>query len=301
MEKKKLEIKDAVIPPVVENRISQTLAQIQSEEKNTMHVKKNKRYIKRAIAIAACATICLTGGYAVNRLGNSNPVTDAGAGKLADIADKMADRFIIKVNAAELTGQEPVPIHVNPAESADAVLDASDDNRDVVSYCFNLPLTVEGENIEKVTYTINEGCFQVIESSKNPYVTDGVECDALDLGRCGGFNHEAGMESEEAATERIRCMTSVTLDYSKQAGDDFWLNFGNVKSGMQEAFDLIWGEGATEESCAKAYNLLMGDTVIEVTVTYTDGTTNTKKIQLEGGTMDSDGSPIAEIYVKEMD
>lgn len=244
-----------------------------------------KKFMKRVIAVAACAAICLS-GYGV-----TNYLRDASLETVSDV-------FIVKAYAQELTSDNEVPITVGAESISSGICGSEKDGH--VSYCINLPLTCEGENIKSITYSINKGCFQIIEPADKTYLLDYIEhAENMEFGKCGGLGDEK-VDSALWPKEKELYLDSFTVDYNNQVGEDFWINIGNVVPNM---YDVIWGEKDSMEEEVEACNKLLSDVEINITVTFEDGTQSSKVIGLENKIVDK--RPIKpcksiEIFIKEL-
>lgn len=292
---------------MTDEKFDQILKQALTPQNKASELKIKKRVrtygmnklMKRGIAVAACAIFCLCGYYATTHLNADNQ-----NGVLDTTLTKVSDAFTIKVQAAELTGENRLPISVAEDTSASYVLGSLEGEEGTISYCINLPLSCEGENIKNVTYSINKGCFQIVEPADTSYVVDYIEHtgDDTNFGQCGGFYDEE-LDPSQWREVKVMYLDSFTVDYDKQTSDEFWTNIGNIVPNMKEAFDLIWNDDVTDND-AKAHNMLLSDVEITVTVTFEDGTQSSKVLGLESKVVDGDNEKgsdrIAEIFVKEL-
>jgi len=285
MDKKKLEIKDAVIPPVVRNKIDLAYLQIQSEQEKKMKTISISRAYKRIIAVVACAALCVCGGYAYDAFKISS-----NEGHLDDVTGSAEETshtnpFTLKVLAAELNKETPQPISVSGAISPSWALSGHEADYSI-SYVINFPLSCEGENIESVTYSINKGFFQLIEATDDIYVIDqtAYEGDTAQIGLVGGFVDEEN-SGESVRPSNLYHSTGYTVAYDKQAGDWFRSNVCGECSNMEAAFHLIWDSGS-DEDYAKALNLLLEGIEITVTTNYVDGSSSSETLGLEAQIVD---------------
>lgn len=280
MDKKKLEIQDTVIPQIVRNRMNLAYSKIQSEQEKSMKTIHMPKVVKRMIAIVACAAICLCGSYVYNNL-----KSDANETVKNELSDGTKDvfptsPFTIKVMAAELSQGVPQPISVGKTASPSWVL-SGNENDYSVSYCINLPLSCEGANIKSVTYSINEGTFQIIEPKDDTFVVDGsaYEDDTTGFGQIGGFYDESC--DIETRPINLLYLTSYTVNYDKQVGDEFWSNICLERSDMEEAFGLLWRNTGIIEDEVKALNMLLNGVEINVTANFKDGSSSSEMLGLE--------------------
>lgn len=245
-----------------------------------------KKLLKRVIAVAACAAICLS-GYGV-----TNYLMDASL-------EKVSNTFIVKAYAQELTSDNSIPITIGE-ESGNGYVMGGSEKDGHVSYCINLPLSCEGENIKNITYSINKGCFQIIEPADKTYLVDYIEhTENMEFGKCGGLGDEE-VDSDLWPEEKELYLDSFTVDYNNQVGEDFWINIGNVVPNM---YEIIWSEKDSIEEQAEADNMLLSDIKINVTVTFEDGTQSSKTIGLETKIVDKrpeKSCRAIEFFIKEL-
>lgn len=283
MNKKKLVIRDAVIPPIVHSKMNLAYSQIQSEqERKKMKMKPISKMMKRVIAAAACAAVCLCGAYAYYDFSKDRSGGEDGI-QVAD-AVTSSNPFTIKVMAAELDRDSALPISVGESASSSWLL--SGDREDFsISYCINLPLNCEGENIKSVTYSVNTGTFQVVEPQDDVYVMDGIayEGDTAGFGMIGGFHDEAADDEEETRPVNVFYLKSYTVNYDKQSSDEFWSNICCDRADMEEAFRLIWDSDDSPEDDVKALNQLLDGVEITVTANFEDGSSASETLCLEAG------------------
>ncbi len=153
-----------------------------------------------------------------------------------------------------------------------------------VNYCINIPFSCEGDNIEKIAYSINKGAFQIVQAEGESIIVDGeayVEDDRISNMTCGsiGGNYkddELGLPEKPMETKFYK---SFTLNYQKQSDDDTWINIVDNVPDSKEAFDLIWGRDDLE-SFNSGLQKLLDNTVITCTVWYTDNTSQSVDIKV---------------------
>ncbi len=155
-----------------------------------------------------------------------------------------------------------------------------DDEAGVVDYCFNMPFTCVGDHIEKVTYSINNGAFQIVQPENETIIVDGQLYEGeLNTGSIGGdYNEENdGLPSRPFETVLYK---SFTLDYNRQSDEYTWINICNSRPDSKDVFDLIWGEGMSLEDMNNGMQQMLDNTVITCTVQYTDQTSQSVDIKV---------------------
>ena len=171
--------------------------------------------------------------------------------------------------AAELEEGKPVTLNIG-GEDNPAVLGGTENEE--ISYCISAPITCEGENIETVTYSINNGAFQIVQPTDENIIVDGqpytYEMYAGQIG--GGYSEENnGLPSKPY---EVVLYKSFTLDYDIQSDDHTWINICNSLPYDSETFNLIWGDESSAQDTSNGINNLLNNTVITCTVDYSDGT-----------------------------
>lgn len=271
---------------MTDEKFEQILKQALTPQNNDSELKIKKRVrtydmkkiAKKVIAVAACAVLTLSGYHALNQLNVNTPITD---GELKN----ESNTFKLMAYAAEITADNATVIKKNGVYGGHYM--GADEAKGTMHYCINLPLICEGETIKTITYSINKGCFQIIEPTDSTYLIDSVEHVTNDIDHVGGdisFGMVGG--SDDSEQENVLYLDSFTLDYNKQSGNGFFINIGNVVPNMQEAINLKWNSDFSAENTQKAENMLLSDVQITVTITFEDGTQSTKVIGLESVIVD---------------
>ena len=159
-----------------------------------------------------------------------------------------------------------------------------DEETGQVDYCINIPFSCEGENIEKIVYSINRGAFQIVQAQGESIIVEGEayeEDDRINNMNCGsiGGNYsddEMGLPEKPIETKYYK---SLTLNYQKQSDDDTWINIVDNVPDSKEAFDLIWGRDDLQ-SFNSGLQKLLENTMITCTVWYTDNTSQSVDIKV---------------------
>ncbi len=165
-----------------------------------------------------------------------------------------------------------------------------DDETGQVDYCINIPLTCEGENIEKITYSIHKGAFQIVQAEGASIILDGEiyeddeRINHMNCGSIGGeYSEETGLPEVPVETKFYK---SFTVDYEKQSDDHTWINVVDNVPDSREAFNLIWGQEADElEAFNSGLQKLLDNTVITCTVWYSDNTSQSVDIKVSSRIM----------------
>ena len=247
--------------------------------------------IKTIIGVMAGAAACVAlaaGMY----LGNMGKVQDSGENgsigaflseKTEGVKDRIENAFTLKVLAAEPKDGEGEPSYTELTEgkAVTVFIDANSlcwglsANEEDGKVFFNLELQMncEGDNIESITYSIDNALFQIIQpeedSGEEIIITDGIDAEHT-------------------------FYKSYTVAYDKQSDSHTWINIcsdaeGRYVNNFMRLFDTNEADSAEDELAA--YRELFDGIVIHCTVTFEDGTTDTKDIAL-----DAEVLPYEEVY-----
>lgn len=181
--------------------------------------------------------------------------------------------------AAQLSVGKPVPL-LSADKANSWVLGGDDVDGSVVDYCISMPFTCVGDHIEKVTYSINNGAFQIVQPENETIIVDGQLYEGeLNTGMIGGdYNEENdGLPSRPFETVLYR---SFTLDYGRQSDTYTWINICNNRSVSKDIFDALWGEGKSLEDMNQGMQQMLDNTVITCTVEYSDRTSQAVDIRV---------------------
>lgn len=285
------------IPDIVSKKAETAFLQIRQsqERKNDMereqHVTK-KRHMgaKAAIAAAAAFALLVAASGAVGGVRGQHAYTD-GVSDL-DLADASSSvdgvsvetetiekTFALALKEAEdgqireLEAGKPVAISPDWASSWAICGDEEGD----YSYCLALPVVCEGEDIDSVTYSINQGAFEIVETKGTSIVTDMKPYDgSINAGSIGGGTDEATGEQVDAT---VAYCTEYSLDYDHQSSENLWINmvWDQISLTDDEA-GAIFGDGKDVEKRCAAMQKLIDGLGVTCTVHFTDGTEQTTRL-----------------------
>lgn len=314
MSKKNIFLQDVEVPEVVVKEADIAFSKIQRKGENRMKKEQNTGKI---IKITGAFAVCAACAALVIATGASKGVWDHFAGKSAEQAEEITeiaaeetidtkddtlmsainDMFTLRVMAAEPEGDgdasdlqsvplvagEPVPI-VSGDTSSSWVLGGGDDG--TVNYCISMPLICEGENIEKVTYSISKGAFQIVQpENEQSIIIDGqLYGKELNTGSIGGDYSEENDGYPSRPFETV-LYSSFTLDYQKQSDEYTWINICDEMSESGEIKELIWGDDYGMEEENRGIQKMLDGTVITCTAWYTDGSTQSVDVTVSSKIM----------------
>lgn len=287
---------DVEVPEIVLKKANAAFAQIKKERAEEMKNEKRnlslgkekgkiKKYAKPVIAAAACAVL-FAGIGICNSAGRNQEAplleTESGQGErvtAAETAQVQRNWFTMTAYAKEMEPGKPVPLTNMGDSGRSYVLDGSESGS--VDYCISTDFLCQGENIDHISYSINNGAFQIVQPI-NPEDRIIVEAQLyegkLNTGTIGGGVDEA--LEEQPVLYETALYQFFTLDYEKQSAGNTWINICNECPDNGELLHLLWGESATLEDASEGINRMLADTVITCTVYYTDGTSQSVDIEV---------------------
>ena len=282
---------DIVVPDIVQQKVVEAYLQI--KERGTEDMKKKnitlRRIMKPFIAAGICAALVIVAGK-LNHFSTVSEISETDmaeshivASEDGDLAQVLSKMFTMKVYAVDYPDAgETGYVTLNAGDSIlvkknglGYVLCEGEDG--FVSYCIETKFLCEGENIESITYSINEGAFQIVERPDESILIAGDKYDGiLNTGLIGGEDSDT-LDNPESVYELYK---SFTLSYDNQVNDHTWINICNETN---RSWDFLKGENMTLESRVAAIEEMMKNVKIACTVRYTDGTTCDAYITIGGG------------------
>ncbi len=231
---------------------------------------KSNKFIKAALAAAASLIVILTGNIVISGLHEKqNYITEN---------NTSGNSFSVTAYAKEITKTGKV----FPNTRASLAHAMGWDSNGKINFSFLFPLECKGKNIDTVTYKIKEGVFQISNPVGKSIVIHGEKPDkelelpssiiANDL----GDDKEAGYEFNQ--------YKSFTLDYNNQTNDKTCISVSDVSDlwsseKKNEAGKFINSQVGNYEKKLLS-DLFTKNLGITCTVTYNDGSTDTKNISV---------------------
>lgn len=305
-------LEDIEIPEIVQEKADIAFSAVKMEGMCRENMKKENQTIKRkekrmgsVAAAAACVAVVVTAGFfagsgrsqnehadiAGNDYEKDDEIAAATQGEeqsnLFDMFDKM---FTLKVKAAEAQNEDvqeialeqghPVPL--TSGDSTESWVLGGDADKGVVDYCFSMPLTCEGDNIESVTYSINNGAFQILqpENGESIIIRGQLYDGELNTGSIGGNYSDLEGDDQPWLYETV-LYKSFTLDYDKQTDESTWINVCNVRLLDAQTYNLIWGDGKSIQDMNTGLQKMLDNTIITCTVNYADSTSESVGIKVD--------------------
>lgn len=266
-----------------EGAVEKMLKTAESFEKKekVIHMKK---WIKGAVAASVAVAVTAGAIIGFNLLGGK------------------ANSFVMTVNAAEITKDNPISVGIGEGGMSIATKD------DGMEYYIDLPLSVKGENIKSVTYSVDKDAIAVhCRKDNNPVIDGDVVSESIDT--LFDQTHiaddmkvlETAMENEGQSVVETNSLeekllnsyvgkkySSITLAYDNQNPDGCAI--GIVGKRTNEPMP----EDESLEAKANRLDTIIGNTLY-CTVIFDDGTEQKQSIQI-GTTVTNFGTAHAESF-----
>ena len=324
-------LEDVEVPEIVQQKADKAFFAIQAERSFLMNdmVKKNRAkekvrnvFSKKIAFAAACmAVIVAAGALAGSVKGILEHSKSGSEDALLAAVDQIDKLFTLQVKAAgAVDGQmvplaegNPIPVTINNEKTGAWVFGA---DGSIVDYCIHIPQIVcEGDQIESITYSINNGAFQIVQpEGGESIISDGQLYNGeLNTGSIGGdyedaenaksvdndgqlYNGESdtgSIEIDEKGTKEglpsrpfeTLFYKSFTLNYDRQFDAYTWINICNERSDSEEIVQLIWNKEGSEEKYSSGVQKMLDNTVITCTVNYKDNTSQSADIKVDSHVM----------------
>lgn len=245
------------------------------------------RIVKIGVSAVACAALIIVGNATAGHYMMHTKSTEQGEVTVEE------NPFVICAQAAELTRDNPV--YIKEAVS-DTFGFRYGDNEGKAGFIMEMPLSVKGDKIKSVTYSIKNGFFEVVDKEKgDSTIIDSsayegapssfVTVEETEEGKSVTI-YAAGEATEEDREARAnqKALSSYTVAYDKQISDNTVINICGDSVLTEKEMKALYGSADPQET-ADMYNKMFGDTVITCTVTFADGTTQEQKIGIGGAVL----------------
>lgn len=245
------------------------------------------RIVKIGVSAVACAALIIVGNATAGHYMTHTNQTEQGEVTVEE------NPFVICAQAAELTRDNPV--YIKEAVS-DTFGFRYGDNEGKAGFIMEMPLSVKGDKIKSVTYSIKNGFFEVVDKEKgDSTIIDSsayegapssfVTVEETEEGKSVTI-YAAGEATEEDREARAnqKALSSYTVAYDKQISDNTVINICGDSVLTEKEMTALYGSADPQET-ADMYNKMFGDTVITCTVTFADGTTQEQKIGIGGAVL----------------
>ena len=266
-----------------EGAVEKMLKTAESFEKKekVIHMKK---WIKSAVAASVAVAVTAGAIMGFNLLGSK------------------ANSFVMTVNAAEITKDNPISVGIGEGGMSIATKD------DGMEYYIDLPLSVKGENIKSVTYSVDKDAIAVhCRKDNNPVIDGDVVSESIDT--LFDQTHiaddmkvlETAMENEGQSVVETNSLeekllnsyvgkkySSITLAYDNQNPDGCAIGIVGKRTNEPVPDD------ESLEAKAKQLDSIIGNTLY-CTVTFDDGTAQKQSIHI-GTTVTNFGTAHSESF-----
>ena len=266
-----------------EGAVEKMLKTAESFEKKekVIHMKK---WIKSAVAASVAVAVTTGAIIGFNLLGSK------------------ANSFVMTVNAAEITKDNPISVGIGEGGMSIATKD------DGMEYYIDLPLSIKGENIKSVTYSVDKDAIAVhCRKDNNPVIDGDVVSESIDT--LFDQTHiaddmkvlETAMENEGQSVVETNSLeekllnsyvgkkySSITLAYDNQNPDGCAIGIVGKRTNEPVPDD------ESLEAKAKQLDSIIGNTLY-CTVTFDDGTAQKQSIHI-GTTVTNFGTAHSESF-----
>ena len=266
-----------------EGAVEKMLKTAESFEKKekVIHMKK---WIKGAVAASLAVAVTAGAIIGFNLLGSK------------------ANSFVMTVNAAEITKDNPISVGIGEGGMSIATKD------DGMEYYIDLTLSVKGENIKSVTYSVDKDAIAVhCRKDNNPVIDGDVVSESIDT--LFDQTHiaddmkvlETAMENEGQSVVETNSLeekllnsyvgkkySSITLAYDNQNPDGCAIGIVGKRTNEPVPDD------ESLEAKAKQLDSIIGNTLY-CTVTFDDGTAQKQSIHI-GTTVTNFGTAHSESF-----
>lgn len=245
------------------------------------------RIVKIGVSAVACAALIIVGNATAGHYMTHTNQTEQGEVTVEE------NPFVICAQAAELTRDNPVYIKEAVSDTFGFMYD---DHGKKAGFILEMPLSVKGDKIKSVTYSIKNGFFEVVDKEKgDSTIIDSsayegapssfVTVEETEEGKSVTI-YAAGEATEEDREARAnqKALSSYTVAYDKQISDNTVINICGDSVLTEKEMKALYGSADPQET-ADMYNKMFGDTVITCTVTFADGTTQEQKIGIGGAVL----------------
>lgn len=245
------------------------------------------RIVKIGVSAVACAALIIVGNATAGHYMTHTNQTEQGEVTVEE------NPFVICAQAAELTRDNPVYIKEAVSDTFGFMYD---DHGKKAGFILEMPLSVKGDKIKSVTYSIKNGFFEVVDKEKgdstiiDSSVYEGapssfVTVEETEKGKSMTL-YAVGEATEEDREARVnqKVLSSYTVAYDKQISDNTVINICGDSVLTEKEMKALHGSADPQET-ADMYNKMFGDTVITCTVTFADGTTQEQKIGIGGAVL----------------
>lgn len=285
MEKDNVFLHDVDVPEVVREKMDAAFLTIQKESGKTMQKeKKETRKMTGMLVSAACmVTVVMAVGAVMKGSWKHAAIEEETFPQISGVDDNadntmtaVENTFTLKIMAAELEKDKPVQLVsddslITEKQAGEWMMESIEGGG--VAYCINVPFTCQGNYIKSITYSINNGAFQVVQpEGGGSIIMDGeLYGGELNTGIIGGYDTESEAGEEASCSFELIHYRSFTVDYQRQSDADTWINICNSRADDGELESLIFGDTSLDDKNTGIQRML-DNTIITCIVHYTDGT-----------------------------
>jgi len=289
-------LQQALIPEIKDSEVL-------IKKKRKVRVMKRRTWKKTVAVAAACAALITVVVCTGNQPFSSMIKKD----KIDNLAGEMKNTFTFSVRA-EAAGKKAlekgkeIPVFISADDGANQSSSWSSCEPDgthtkpggktwEISYCHQISLICEGDNIDTITYSINTGFFLVQQHGGTNIILDGEKADIISEREEGeevvikpsdeGYDDYLGEHYSSytvSADNQEEEMTTFSVAGRSMISDsDYHLMFGhNTKESIADRQAHI---NRTLREMTSVKNKVLNNVIITAKISYKDGSTQEAKIQ----------------------
>ena len=280
-------LQHTLTPEVEEQRLFAFKEKSKSSEMEDRKMKAGK-IIKPVVAMAAYAALVV----GISRIPDLRTVKSLIPGEGKDVVKNLDNAFTLSAKAAgqkkKLERNKAVVVSVEGTNSASSW--EGEDHSHTTVYSIDAPFVCEGKNVDKITYRISKGAFQITAPKGESFLLDGKEAkisDEVDMAVLLPADGEAEAEIErgnETVTGKVfdletKYYSSYTVSAENQLPDGCMINIFDNRKVSEKLYNKLWNFDKLEE-LKEGRDELFKDLTITCEVTYKDGSKEKADIEI---------------------
>lgn len=250
------------------------------EKEKAMTKRKGFRYAVTALALVAVLSAGMFSGLLFN--GNTTETKQNGFSITAYAAEATADEAAKKITNEDFVRIGKVDTKMIIQGSV--MQDASGTSPNAVAVLQDFNIRCEGENIDKVSYKVENGDFFIDGDDKTFFGLKPSETEYVFTPERTGdeIYWHMYLDTEKSGKLFIsekECYSGFSVNYSEQ--EKLWESDGSEFSKIGLIIQFL-NDTDKIMSDKEMYETAINKVVISITATYKDGTTETRKVRLNG-------------------
>lgn len=270
-----------------DNRLDEMLKNYYSKEipytfrvkeniKETRTIMNTKSILKKAGVCLCAAAVISAGIFSADIIGSFG----------SDKKSNSKNSFVMSVNAAEITDENKSAT----IDLSSTGISYSEGDNGTVGYFFYPPIKCTGENISTITYTVNHGTIEFVETSgqgeKKKPADDSAESiiiedtpqENISLGNTISYNDQNNKDISLSVSGGTESLSKDKQHLVREHIEDL---FGYTDDSYAESKSEGMREIKNLNKKVKEYmDILLDDLVISCTVKFNDGSKQTQQIKV---------------------